>query len=68
MTFKYGIDKLTVSKIIAIAQGKMQAELTTQTIKTINECRAKVEKMANGSKAVYGVNTGFGPLCDVQIT
>jgi len=68
MTFKYGIDKLTVSKIIAIAQGKMQAELTTQTIKTINECRAKVEKMANGPKAVYGVNTGFGPLCDVQIT
>ena len=68
MTFKYGIDKLTVSKIIAIAQGKMQAELTTQTIKTINECRAKVEKMANGPKAVYGINTGFGPLCDVQIT
>jgi histidine ammonia-lyase len=68
MTFKYGIDKLTVSKIIAITQGKMQAELTTQTIQTINECRAKVEKMANGPKAVYGVNTGFGPLCDVQIT
>ena len=68
MTFKYGIDKLTVSKIIAITQGKMQAELTTQTIQTINECRAKVEKMANGPKAVYGINTGFGPLCDVQIT
>jgi len=68
MTFKYGIDKLTVSKIIAITQGKIQAELTTQTIQTINECRAKVEKMANGPKAVYGINTGFGPLCDVQIT
>ena len=68
MTFKYGIDKLTVSKIIAITQGKMQAELTTQTIQTINECRAKVEKMANGPKSVYGINTGFGPLCDVQIT
>ena len=68
MTFKYGIDKLTVSKIIAITQGKMQAELTTQTIQTINECRAKVEKMANGPKAVYGINTGFGPLCYVQIT
>ena len=68
MTFKYGIDKLTVSKIIAIAQGKMQAELTIQSIQTIKECRAKVEKMANGLKGFYGINTGFGPLCDVQIT
>ena len=67
MTFKYGIDKLTLSKIIAITQGKIRAELTTQTIQIINKCRLKVEKMANGSKAVYGVNTGFGPLCDVQI-
>lgn len=24
--------------------------------------------MAAGTKAVYGINTGFGPLCDVQIT
>ena len=24
--------------------------------------------MASGNKAVYGINTGFGPLCDVQIT
>jgi len=68
MTFKYGIDKLTLSKIIAITQGKIRAELTTQTIQIINKCRSKVEKMANGSKAVYGVNTGFGPLCDIQIT
>ena len=68
MTFKYGIDKLTLSKIIAITQGKIRAELTIQTIQIINKCRSKVEKMANASKAVYGVNTGFGPLCDVQIT
>ena len=46
----------------------MQAELTIQSIQTIKECRAKVEKMANGLKGFYGINTGFGPLCDVQIT
>ena len=68
MTFKYGIDQLTVTKVIAIAQGKLHAELTDQTIKTVTNCRAKVETMASGNKAVYGINTGFGPLCDVQIT
>ena len=66
--FKYGIDKLTVAKVIAIAQGKLKAELTKEAIKKVTDCRKKVEIMASGSKAVYGVNTGFGPLCDVQIT
>ncbi len=66
--FKYGIDKLTVNKVIAIANGRLKAELTKVAIKKVNDCRQKVETMANGKKAVYGINTGFGPLCDVQIT
>ncbi len=66
--FKYGIDKLTVKKIISILNGKLKAELTNEAIKKISDCRKKVEIMASGSKAVYGINTGFGPLCDVQIT
>ena len=68
MIFKYGKDKLTVSKVIAIAEGNMRAELTSQTIQAVQDCRKKVEKIANGAKPVYGINTGFGPLCDVQIT
>jgi histidine ammonia-lyase len=66
--FKYGIDKLTVSKVIAIANGDLKAILTKEAINKVNACRKKVETMANGKKAVYGINTGFGPLCDVQIT
>ena len=68
MIFKYGKDKLTVSKVIAIAEGNMRAKLTSQTIQAVQDCRKKVEKIANGAKPVYGINTGFGPLCDVQIT
>jgi histidine ammonia-lyase len=68
MTFKYGIDHLTVDKVIDIAQGKLQAEITSEAKEKVIECRRKVETMANGNKAVYGINTGFGPLCDVQIT
>ena len=66
--FKYGIDKLTVTKAIAISQNKTQAKLTDKAIKKIISCRKKVEVMARGTKPVYGINTGFGPLCDVQIT
>ena len=68
MMFKYGIDKLTIPKIIDISKGKIEGILTSQAIKLVKESREKVEKIANGSKAVYGINTGFGPLCDVQIS
>ena len=66
--FKYGIDKLTVDKVMALANGELKGKLTDDAINKINSCRAKVETMANGKKPVYGINTGFGPLCDVQIT
>lgn len=68
MVFKYGIDQLTVSKVIAIAKGNLNAVLTEAAIEKVNSCRDKVEIMAKSDKAVYGINTGFGPLCDVQIT
>lgn len=66
--FLYGIDSLTVSKVIAIASGELQTTLCEETIQKVNSCRKKVELMAASTKAVYGINTGFGPLCDVQIT
>ena len=68
MIFKYGIDQLTVDKVIKLAKGTLKASVTEEAKVTVNECRRKVEKMANSDKAVYGINTGFGPLCDVQIT
>ncbi|AUS04149.1 histidine ammonia-lyase [Pseudotamlana carrageenivorans] len=66
--FKYGINTLTVKKVLAIANGSLEAVLCEEAIEQIQICRAKVEKMASSNKAVYGINTGFGPLCDLQIT
>ena len=66
--FKYGIDKLTVNKVIAIARGELKAVLSSTTIEKVNNCRSKVEAIANSNEAVYGINTGFGPLCDTQIS
>ncbi len=66
--FNYGIDKLTVSKVMAIANGQLKAVLTKDAIAKVVACRKKVETIASNNIAVYGINTGFGPLCDVQIT
>lgn len=66
--FKYGIDTLTVDKVIAIANGELKGIFSNEAIANITSCRKKVEKMAKSDKAVYGINTGFGPLCDTQIS
>lgn len=68
MTFNYGIDHLDLDLVNDIASGKVTAQLTQQAIDKINTSRGRVEKMAASDEAVYGINTGFGPLCDTQIT
>lgn len=68
MMFRYGIDKLTIKKVIAISKNELKAKLAPLSIENVKACREKVETIANSKKAVYGINTGFGPLCDVQIS
>ncbi len=68
MTFKYGIDRLNLDIVNGIADGSIKAELCQEAIDKINTSRQRVEKMAASDKAVYGINTGFGPLCDTQIS
>jgi len=68
MTFKYGIDRLDLDIVNGIASGSIKAELCQEALDKINTSRQRVDKMAASDEAVYGINTGFGPLCDTQIT
>jgi histidine ammonia-lyase len=68
MTFKYGIDQLNLDIVNGIADGSVKAELCPEALEQINISRQRVEKMASSDKPVYGINTGFGPLCDTQIS
>ena len=66
MSFSYGIDKMDISAIQLIADDVSLGSLANATAQ-INTSQGHVAHMSNGTKAVYGVNTGFGPLCDTQI-
>ncbi len=68
MTFKYGIDVLNVELVESIAAGTVKAELCQEAQDKLIASRRNVEYMAQSSSAVYGINTGFGPLCDTQIS
>ena len=66
--FKYGIDTLTLHKVKDIANGNLKATINNEAKERIIACRKKVDTITKNNKAVYGINTGFGPLCDVQIS
>ncbi|SOE21612.1 histidine ammonia-lyase [Spirosomataceae bacterium TFI 002] len=68
MDFRYGLDHLSVKVVLDIASGKTKGVLSIQAIEKVKTCRTYVEKLANSNRAVYGINTGFGPLCDTQIS
>lgn len=66
--FNYGKDNLSVNTAIGILEGRVDTGILEETIQKINVCRNIVEDVAQGQKPVYGVNTGFGPLCDTSIS
>jgi len=67
-TFHLGEDWLTAGIAIAIAEGNTQLNLSTKTQKKIRSSAAIVKDIVKKGDAVYGINTGFGPLCTTKIS
>ena len=65
--FRYGEDFMTSAKAMDIANGRLKAILTDDTIQRINQCASYVKEIVNSEQVVYGINTGFGPLCTTRI-
>jgi len=65
--FNYGEDLLTSSIALAICNGKVQGVLTAQTITKVTKSAEDVLTIVKSGNTVYGINTGFGPLCTTRI-
>ncbi len=60
--------KLTFETISEIISGKKKIALSDEAKNNIIRCREYLDKrMASQSEVIYGINTGFGSLCDVLI-
>ncbi len=66
--FRYGIDKLTPGLALDIARGKTKATISPQAVEKIEKSFANTKKLATSSRPIYGINTGFGPLCRTIIS
>jgi len=67
-TFYYGIDQLTSGICLAIANGTTKGEINKEAASKIHSSWEEVRKIVESQQPVYGVNTGFGPLCDTHIS
>lgn len=68
LSFKYGTDHLTAGIALSIARGETTGIINEAAREKIRRSSQVVENIANGDAAVYGINTGFGPLCTTMIS
>lgn len=64
----YGIDTFTISNIMAILEDPASAKLSKESKQNIRKSQQNVQQIITSDRIVYGINTGFGPLCDVKIS
>jgi histidine ammonia-lyase len=65
--FRYGEDHMSVGLALEIARGQRTGFLDDRTIALVRSNRDVVENIVHHRKVVYGINTGFGPLCTTLI-
>jgi histidine ammonia-lyase len=66
-TIVIGDGPLGIEDLVAIARGGARVDISTAAKDRVRAARALVETWAREGRAVYGVTTGFGALCDVAI-
>lgn len=64
----YGVDTFTIEQILEIAKNPRKAKLNKQAKDQILKSQKNVQQIVESERTVYGINTGFGPLCDVKIS
>ncbi len=59
---------ITLDQIENLLQGDVRLELSEESKQQIVRCREYLnDTMSTGERTIYGVNTGFGSLCDTII-
>lgn len=64
----YGIDTLGYQDVLDIAKEPSKAKLNQKSREQIINSYQNVQKIVASDRTVYGINTGFGSLCDTKIS
>src|SRR5580704_1178328 len=66
-TFNYGTGHLSIGVCLDIASGKTKGVIGDDARARIIASWKEVAKIVEREIPVYGINTGFGPLCNTHI-
>ena len=69
LEFIISSEKLTLTEIKNIISKNLKLKLSNKSIERINKNRDYLDRKLNSKEQVfYGINTGFGSLCDTKIS
>ena len=66
--FLFGEDFLTAGIALQIARGERKASISDTARAKIRQSERTVQNIVEKGDPVYGINTGFGPLCTTKIS
>ncbi len=66
--FLFGDETLSAGKVIQIGLGKLAGKIGEKTKEKIWASQNAVRSIVDKNVTVYGINTGFGPLCQTIIS
>ena len=62
-------ETITLSTIEDVMQNNKKLVLSQDSKDKVIKCRAYLDnRMASGEEVIYGINTGFGSLCNTVVT
>jgi histidine ammonia-lyase len=63
-----GIDTLTIKDLVELSEDDAYIELSKKSIDQVEQSAEFVDAIIENGKITYGINTGFGPLCNTIIS
>ena len=63
-----GIDSLTIKDLVELSEDNTCVELSKKSIDQVEQSAEFVDTIVENGKIAYGINTGFGPLCNTIIS
>ena len=67
-TFYINSSQLTVSDVDYVISNNLKIKLSEESVSQVVSCRSYLDKkLASDPNPIYGINTGFGSLCDIKI-
>lgn len=67
-TILIGEDTLTLDRLATVAPGPIRIRIADAALERARHARARLEDLVATGQVIYGVNTGFGRLCNKRIS